>query len=412
MVDLSATGSTSSKKPLSPRRSDTPEAEDDQNMSTIKVMASPYAHDATTPIASAKRPRMSHLQTDGMSSVDSRELDQDSYLPTPPTIGTSTEDLTTPDRLTQPDGGSSDFRDRMSSFFSPVLRFLGGKDEDGKSMSGSDLGEDRFAEQLSSPMSTASPRSKSRKAFDQRNGMRDGGSSSPSESSDNTSEATADEDALEFNTYLFMKQLPPYHSVGEHNKLCLPPRSAELNDKITLVLDLDETLVHCTIDEIPNPDHIFPVQFNGFYYQVYVRLRPHLQHFLRAVSQMFEVVVFTASQKVYADALLDIIDPKRELVRYRLFREACLCVDGNYLKDLNVLGRDLKRTVLVDNSPHAFGYQVANGIPIESWYENENDNELLRLLGFLQRLQREDDVRPLVRDEFDTQRLIDEAGRR
>uniref|UniRef100_A0A7R9U6B2 FCP1 homology domain-containing protein n=1 Tax=Pinguiococcus pyrenoidosus TaxID=172671 RepID=A0A7R9U6B2_9STRA len=382
-------------------------------MSTVKVMASPYAHDATTPIASAKRPRMSHLQNDGMSPVDSRELDQDSYLPTPPNIGTSPEDLNTPDRLTQPEtGSSSDFRDRMSSFFSPVLRFLGGKDDDGKSPASSDLGEERFAEHLSSPMSTASPRSKSRREYDARNGLSGGVRTSPSESSDNTSESTADEDALEFNTYLFMKQLPPYHSVNEPNKICLPPRSPELQDKMTLVLDLDETLVHCTIDEVPNPDHIFPVQFNGFYYQVYVRLRPHLQHFLRAVSQMFEVVVFTASQKVYADALLDIIDPKHELVRHRLFREACLCVEGNYLKDLNVLGRDLKRTVLVDNSPHAFGYQVDNGIPIESWYESDADNELLRLLGFLQRLQKEDDVRALVRDEFDTQRLISEAGRR
>ncbi len=41
-----------------------------------------------------------------------------------------------------------------------------------------------------------------------------------------------------------------------------------------------------------------------------------------------------------------------------MYRDSCLNVEGNYLKDLNVLGRDLKHTVLVDNSPHAFGYQV------------------------------------------------------
>ena len=73
--------------------------------------------------------------------------------------------------------------------------------------------------------------------------------------------------------------------------------------------------------------------------QVHVHTRPHLEDFLRAVAQHFEVVVFTASQQVYADKLLDIIDPGRELIKHRVFRDSCLLVEGNYLKDLNVLGR-------------------------------------------------------------------------
>jgi CTD small phosphatase-like protein 2 len=90
--------------------------------------------------------------------------------------------------------------------------------------------------------------------------------------------------------------------------LRLPAKSLDA-PPITLVLDLDETLVHCTVEDVADADLSFPVLFHGVDYQVNVRLRPFLDEFFKRIHGHFEVVVFTASQKVYANELLDRIDP-------------------------------------------------------------------------------------------------------
>eukprot|EP01083_Nonionella_stella_P034881 95366_1 len=202
----------------------------------------------------------------------------------------------------------------------------------------------------------------------------------------------------EFDPYLFIKHMPPLPLEYRNRKACLPPLKD--SKKRTLVLDLDETLVHCSVEPLEGADLTFPVIFNSIEYTVYARKRPYFLEFLRKVSEWFEIIVFTASQKVYAEKLLDILDPEHKFIRHRVFRDSCVCIDGNFLKDLSVLGRELARTCIIDNSPQAFGFQLDNGIPIESWFDDDADCELVKILPLLERLRDCDDVRPELRREF------------
>lgn len=73
--------------------------------------------------------------------------------------------------------------------------------------------------------------------------------------------------------------------------------------KKTLVLDLDETLVHSSFSPPPYCDIVIPLQINDTVSNVYVCVRPGVQEFLRSLSCMYEIVVFTASSKGVSDRI-------------------------------------------------------------------------------------------------------------
>lgn len=184
----------------------------------------------------------------------------------------------------------------------------------------------------------------------------------------------------------------------------LPPKLPEDSDKLTLVLDLDETLVHCSVTQMLPCDLNLSLALPGREdspFNVSVRWRPYLFTFLQHIKDKYEVIVFTASQKIYADALLDVMDPTKTIIKHRLFRESCRWVNGNFIKDLDVLGRDLSKTIIVDNAPQAYGFHVSNGYPIAGWYDDPNDQSLFYLLQFLeQELIGISDVRKVIKSKF------------
>ncbi|KAK7247231.1 hypothetical protein RIF29_42109 [Crotalaria pallida] len=203
-----------------------------------------------------------------------------------------------------------------------------------------------------------------------------------------------------FDPQLFIKNLPELSDVESNDLLTQIPKQSQRRKSVTLVLDLDETLVHSTLEHSDDADFTFNVFYNMKENTVYVKQRPNLHTFLERVSEMFEVVIFTASQSIYAKQLLDILDPDGRLISRRVYRESCIFSHGNYIKDLTVLGVDLTKVAIIDNSPQVFQLQVNNGIPIKSWYDDPLDCALMSLLPFLEILADADDVRPIIAQRF------------
>eukprot|EP00743_Colponemidia_sp_Colp-15_P005456 GILK01005865.1.p1 GENE.GILK01005865.1~~GILK01005865.1.p1 ORF type:complete len:320 (-),score=40.37 GILK01005865.1:87-1046(-) len=208
------------------------------------------------------------------------------------------------------------------------------------------------------------------------------------------------------NPFLFIKYLPPPPQELLLRKPCLPAIAAP--HRCTLVLDLDETLVHCTEVAIADADFIVPVPAeDGCVSYVYMRTRPFVYAFLAAVSHWFEVVVFTASLPHYANAVLDTLDPRRQFVTHRVFRDSCIEVNGIHVKDLRILGRPLETTLLVDNSFFSFAYQLENGVPVKTWTDDPDDTELLMLIPFLKAIATSQDIRPVLREVFQLFKLLE-----
>ncbi|KAI9794011.1 MAG: hypothetical protein M1816_006636 [Peltula sp. TS41687] len=172
----------------------------------------------------------------------------------------------------------------------------------------------------------------------------------------------------------------------------LPPVQAQFKGRKCLVLDLDETLVHSSFKILHQADFTIPVEIEGQYHNVYVIKRPGVDQFMKRVGELYEVVVFTASVSKYGDPLLDQLDIHK-VVHHRLFRESCYNHQGNYVKDLSQVGRDLRETIIIDNSPTSYIFHPQHAVPISSWFSDAHDNELLDLIPVL-----EDLAGPQVKD--------------
>ncbi len=187
------------------------------------------------------------------------------------------------------------------------------------------------------------------------------------------------------------------------NKASMPNKVKILNpDNHTklAVFDLDETLIHgvVNISNYNKLENIISITLpSKKIAKIGVNIRPHWEEAIERISKLYTIVIYTASHKSYADAVLNFLDPENKYFYNRLYRSNCIdCkIDGKdlYVKDMNIFeGFDLKNILIVDNSVMAFAYNLDNGIPILPYYDAEKDYELLFVAYYIESLYNCDDL--------------------
>jgi len=185
--------------------------------------------------------------------------------------------------------------------------------------------------------------------------------------------------------YEINKQTELNNSCISTEEIPLPPYLPSLSPKYkyTLVLDLDETLVHYVSDDD----------------SAYIQIRPGAEEFIKELSEYYEIIIFTAALQNYADLIISGLDPDG-VVSFKLYRQHTVNIDNTYIKDLDKLGRDIKKIIIIDNISENFSQQPKNGLNIADFEGNEYDEELKYLKDDLIKLVklRPDDVRFYLKD--------------
>ena len=160
--------------------------------------------------------------------------------------------------------------------------------------------------------------------------------------------------------------------------------------KPAIALDLDDTLVHVTPIR-PNSGDYFSIRYRRR--SLYVQKRPNLKIFLERLSKLFDIFVFTSSQKDYANMIIDKILPQVKSTK-RFYRDSCLCQAGYSVKDLSLLKRPMKQVLLVDDMMGSALNNPKSLVRVRPWNGEKDDDLLLgELIDVLEQVSVESDVR-------------------
>ena len=137
----------------------------------------------------------------------------------------------------------------------------------------------------------------------------------------------------------------------------------ELDKKFCLVLDIDETL-----------SHMIKLPFGNYFL-----VRPGVLDLLKELYSYYEIDIFTAALKHYADNIINKLDKDNIYISYRLYRCHCTYEDGKSVKKLSLIGRDLNKIVFVDDLKRNAKYNMKNLALVSKWIDNVYDKEIINL---------------------------------
>ncbi len=167
-------------------------------------------------------------------------------------------------------------------------------------------------------------------------------------------------------------------------------------DKL-LVLDIDETLIHSTLERLDRePDFIVDPYF--------VYKRPGVDHFLESCLDWFEVGIWTSATRYYAEEIIKNLIGDISRISFLWCRERCTrrfdysTREEYYLKDIKKLkrrGYNIEKIIIIEDSRQAVQRNYGNAIIVQEYRGEANDDELVKLLLYLEKLGTAENVRTI-----------------
>ncbi|KAG6035769.1 mitochondrial inner membrane protein required for protein import [Claviceps citrina] len=187
-----------------------------------------------------------------------------------------------------------------------------------------------------------------------------------------------------------------YYQDPAFDKL-LPDPDPSFERPYTLCLSLDDLLVHSEWTR----EHGWRVA-----------KRPGMDYFVRYLSQYYELVLFTSVPFAMGEPIVRKLDPYR-FIMWPLFREATKYEDGEIVKDLSYLNRDLSKVIIIDTNAQHVRKQPENAIVLKPWKGDAKDNDLVALIPFLEYIHtmQYSDVRKVLKS-FEGKHIPTEFARR
>ena len=188
-----------------------------------------------------------------------------------------------------------------------------------------------------------------------------------------------DEDGT--NAYEIMKMIKEY----EINKVSEPFIITPTKKRYSLILDLDETLIHLRqkkeVVNVKNDINININNMSDYNYNIdkeknkyLLQFRVGLFSFLTLLKPFYEIISFTSASKEYADVIINEIEKKRKFFDFKFYREHCVIYKDTFVKDVSRIGRDIQKIIIIDNNENNFVLNKENGIKISPYYGDDEDN--------------------------------------